>query len=561
MAAVAGSLLVAGTPATAAVKPSDANRSVINGSMVPRPSLTVPWAVSLFHSDHPESDRFFTCTATALGPLEVLTAAHCVTEPGFYYVLIGADSLNRGHLVAIEAIDVHGGYRSTTTKDDVAVLRPLQRLNLKSYAQLATPTMAASVRTSSTPPTLTLYGWGRNEQGALTGRLNQADLIRQRSLAKSAYPGAFIDGTMLAAGGYNPRTRLSSGGCHGDSGGPLIVHNNGIPYVVGVVSYGEKSCDTGSPTVFTSVGNYSAWIATSRRGLPAMAIRRNRAVPELRTAPVISGTVAAGATLTCAAGMWTGNARKFSYNWSRQGGSTSVGTGPQYIVSQQDSGAQLVCTVTATSVVGDAKAFARVTAGLAPEPVVGQWTTISGVTDYVQPLPDTIATCNAPAFLPTGVTITQGWFSGLSADPISTGSTLLLSKELLIQLGGQQLTCRTTAVNTMGTNMTEGRVQLPPLYAPTVSASVATVPIAAGSIATCLGAGSRVGEVVTYEWALEPAFTNNTAFSGAAQPLGVGQTYTLTDADVVGLGTAQLACRATVTAWYAAVSDVAVMAP
>jgi len=47
----------------------------------------------------------------------------------------------------------------------------------------------------------------------------------------------------------------------GDSGGPLVCKKDGLFHLVGVVSYGSKSCvERYVPTVFTNVAAYRSWI-------------------------------------------------------------------------------------------------------------------------------------------------------------------------------------------------------------------------------------------------------------------------------------------------------------
>jgi hypothetical protein len=54
----------------------------------------------------------------------------------------------------------------------------------------------------------------------------------------------------------------TSGGCFGDSGGPLIGQRaDGTPVELGIVSTGGPFCSTKLPNVFTRVDFVSAWVA------------------------------------------------------------------------------------------------------------------------------------------------------------------------------------------------------------------------------------------------------------------------------------------------------------
>ena len=52
----------------------------------------------------------------------------------------------------------------------------------------------------------------------------------------------------------------ASGGCNGDSGGPLACKMRGKWYLHGVVSFGKRNCPTTYFTVFARITSYKSWI-------------------------------------------------------------------------------------------------------------------------------------------------------------------------------------------------------------------------------------------------------------------------------------------------------------
>ena len=86
--------------------------------------------------------------------------------------------------------------------------------------------------------------------------------------------------------------------------------------------------------------------------------------------PVITGTVAIGASLTCSTGTWAGTPTiTYSYQWKR--GVTNVGTdSSSYTLVSGDAGSQISCVVTATNGVGSASATAD---AVGPVPTPTTW--------------------------------------------------------------------------------------------------------------------------------------------------------------------------------------------
>src|SRR3954468_18761629 len=139
-------LLLAGTALAALLLPAPTASAVTYGKIVSSPTKTAPWALSLWLGPKAKGPSAFRCTATAIAPQVVVTAAHCVQEKGFYYVVVGASRLGKGRRVAVEALADHPGYRPSRFRADIAVLRPLLPLDLTTYAVPATAALAARAK-------------------------------------------------------------------------------------------------------------------------------------------------------------------------------------------------------------------------------------------------------------------------------------------------------------------------------------------------------------------------------------------------------------------------------
>lgn len=152
-------VLVVGLALATAVAVSVPAAAITYGSPVAQPSRTVPWVLSLYYSSTADGAASFLCTASALSSREVLTAAHCVQGSGYYYVNVGADRLSGGWLDAAEAVVDHSKYSRRLFVNDLAVLRTLTPLRLRSYARLAPAALTRRATNGRAP--LTLYGWGQ----------------------------------------------------------------------------------------------------------------------------------------------------------------------------------------------------------------------------------------------------------------------------------------------------------------------------------------------------------------------------------------------------------------
>ncbi|KAJ8668477.1 hypothetical protein QAD02_010140 [Eretmocerus hayati] len=118
------------------------------------------------------------------------------------------------------------------------------------------------------PEYMTVIGWGRTELGVQSQVLLEADIpLADKQKCESIYQVygfGKLGPTQICAGG---KPDIDS--CSGDSGGPLMadikekldVREKSRTAVVGVVSFGSKSCGVrGFPGIYTKVYDYIPWI-------------------------------------------------------------------------------------------------------------------------------------------------------------------------------------------------------------------------------------------------------------------------------------------------------------
>jgi hypothetical protein len=291
------------------------------------------------------------CSGTLLDSRTVLTAGHCVDDStlasGYYYVQPASALGGSADRVPVDASWYNPDFDLNTLRGDVSLLHLSRPIKLKQYATLAT--------SRNVPSQLHLFGFGENESRALPGQLWTTTMkpASAADISNLNFINLFDPNTMLAAVNYDPNTGIFSGGCHGDSGGPLIAYIKGKPVQYGVVSWGQPNC-VGTASVFARVSALRGAIADGRAMLPSLAKQLYRGRPELVKAPTISGKAnVAGTTLTCHPGVWTNHLGALAYRWytqdSQPGVDPTAGKLPTYQVSANDAKYPVVCVVLATS--------------------------------------------------------------------------------------------------------------------------------------------------------------------------------------------------------------------
>jgi len=256
-----------------AVNATAATPRIIAGSQVTENNQDTiyPWITSLYIQGEAS------CGASLIASQWVLTAAHCVTNEdsgavlsasNFTVVVNDYDLANNrdGESRTVGEVYVAAGYDTFTLDNDIALLKLTSVVTTKPIA-LISPNHFNSLNESAI---LTVMGWGNTS----TSGNSYSNILREVNLNFANFEncqhqysaiGQALTNNMFCAGG-NGITDT----CQGDSGGPIVRNINGEYRQVGIVSWGgtqAQSCAVKDyPGVYTTISNYSGWIASVMAG-------------------------------------------------------------------------------------------------------------------------------------------------------------------------------------------------------------------------------------------------------------------------------------------------------
>lgn len=200
------------------------------------------------------------CTATALAPDLVLTAAHCVGGRFAYRVRI----YQTGQSVGVYSVAVHprfsmAAYSAARATADVALVKLVAPL-----PQSIVPAALAPARRVAFGERLIVAGFGVTAAGTPYG----LGIPRAASLTVTGKPGS------LQIRLVDPKTNDKTAGlgaCTGDSGGPAF--ENGKNTVIGIVSWStgpDSSEGCGGLTGVTPLLSYRDWVIDAARKFGAV---------------------------------------------------------------------------------------------------------------------------------------------------------------------------------------------------------------------------------------------------------------------------------------------------
>lgn len=227
----------------------------------------IPWQVLL------EVNGADACGGSIIAPGWIITAAHCVegrtaAQLKVYAGISQRSQKSTGQMRTVAQIIIHqnwGANPNSVNDNDIALLRLNTPLTFNTNVQsirYATD-RDATIGLTNVGISARISGWGLLGWGGVQPNQLQSALVPIQSNVTAAgqynpLPGNLdITANMIPAG--FPAGNVDA--CTGDSGGPLIVFESGIPVLAGIVSYGFQCARPNFFGIYTRVSRYCDWIA------------------------------------------------------------------------------------------------------------------------------------------------------------------------------------------------------------------------------------------------------------------------------------------------------------
>lgn len=529
------------------------SQAVVFGEEVPEASTTAPWVASIWYTKNINEQAQFICTGSLIRADIVITAAHCTFDKGFYWVKLGADTLEGDE----PFLEVSGTWRDTryskkTITNDLGLLKLTRPVT--DVRPVALPSTAQISKVSKLTK-FKMYGWGLDQNDEVAKFLRAANLDLQDSAAKRAYGSGFKPETMLASGRYIKAEKLYAGGCHGDSGGPLIGLVDGKPTLVGLTSWGSaEGCDRGKPTIFTRVSYYLKDISNGIVLAGKAASVYNQAAPTNIERSSITGTARVGSTLTCEPGTWSENTISIDTYWtspSRISGNRDASV----LVTNEDAGQTFTCVSLGKSRTAQMPIESKVTIPSAPVLETSQ--AITGLGSTAPKTGTNLSCSNATWRNNVETTLKPRWYVGdyysremlsSNATLVGEGSTLILTKEIFLKGLNRSILCASGVTGPGGTRWNIVSVSMPYIGTPSptikIDGLIGNETPSPGQIVSCEVDSPEQYESIKYEWTLQNYSWSN---SPTAAVIGVNKTYVFDSVNILTSVRKYLQCKVTVT--------------
>lgn len=204
------------------------------------------------------------CGAIIINNYFAVSAAHCFSKRvvSRLRLLVGDHDFDVGYdtpyaeVYRFAYVYAHPQYNSNTDQNDIAVLKTSTQIQ---FNVAVGPVCLPTGNNLYENRIVEAVGWGTTSYGGVQPSALQKVTLRvipQQSCVN--YYGSKITYSQICTYEYRKDS------CQLDSGGPIFLYENGVVYLVGIISYGT-SCGSGAPSVNTRITYYADWIRYNTR--------------------------------------------------------------------------------------------------------------------------------------------------------------------------------------------------------------------------------------------------------------------------------------------------------
>ncbi|XP_043654598.1 CLIP domain-containing serine protease B9 [Drosophila teissieri] len=241
---------------------------IFQGESLQRGQL--PWLVAIFERRESNGPAFI-CGGTLISTSTVLSAAHCFRAPGRNLpasrlaVSLGRNTLaihSDGEFRGVSQLIIHENFQiKQFTEADLALVRLDEPVRYTDY--IVPICLWSTSNRMDLPQGHKSYvaGWGPDETGTghtEVSKITDLNIVIESNCVQEL-PHVLVQPSALCA------KKTGAGPCASDGGGPLMLREQEVWVLRGVISGGvinekENTCELSKPSVFTDVAKHIEWV-------------------------------------------------------------------------------------------------------------------------------------------------------------------------------------------------------------------------------------------------------------------------------------------------------------